>query len=271
MGGGKGGVGAIAGGTLGFAVGGPMGAAIGAGLGSSLGGSMDAAKGAQHAAEQQALMSKRAFQASTRIADQATVSGLANMDKALAVQERSLAGQEKLLAQIDPAIMEASQQALRLMRGESSKTLAPAQEQRRMQREKLLSSLREQLGPGAETSTAGIQALTRFDSETNQLMAGQQQQALQNLGQTFGVFSSYRPQLGAEAGNMANIANMRAGLQFNQAGVYQQAYRPMIDSAGASYVGQIARGQQMQALGNTLLGAAAQGAGSAWGAKMAGS
>jgi hypothetical protein len=216
---------------------------------------------AQNAAMAQQSIAQRAFSKSTGIADEATVAGLANMDKALGAQERSLANQEKLLAQIDPTIMEASQQALKLLRGESSSVLAPALEQRRQQREKLLASLREQLGPGAETSTAGIQALNRFDSESNSLAAGQQQQALQNVGQTFGTFSSYKPNIGQEASTFGNLAQGRAGLQFQQAGVYQKSFEPLLQTAGAQYTADTLRGQQSAAFGNALIGGAAQAAG----------
>ena len=232
----------------------------------------DGGAGAAHsAAMAQQATAQRAFRKVTSMADEATTQGLLTFDKALAAQERNLARSEEMLKQIDPTILEASQQALRLLRGEESGTLAPVKAQRDQQRQKLLNSLREQLGPGAETSTAGIQALTRFDAETNSLLSGQQQSALQNLGQTFGTFSSYAPKVGAEASALAGLGSARAGLQFDRANLYQQAYQPLIGSAGANYTRDALRGQQNMAFGQTLLGAAATlGAGYLGGPAMAG-
>jgi hypothetical protein len=211
------------------------------------------------AAMAQQRMANQAFKKVTSIADAATVSGLANFDKALASQEKNLARQEQMVSKIDPTIIEASQQALRLLRGESASTLKPLNDQRSMQRQKLVNSLREQLGPGAETSTAGIQALTRFDSETGQLTSGAQQQALSNVGNIFGQFSAGNPNIDASIGNFANLAQGRSGLQMQQANMYQQAYAPMLQTAGAQYTSDVMRGQQSSAFGQQLFGAALQG------------
>lgn len=216
------------------------------------------ASAAGNAAIQQQRVAQQSFNKVTGIADQTTTAGLASFDQALSAQEKNLSRQEQLISQIDPTIVEASQQALRLLRGESSSTLAPVQAQRDQQRQKLLNSLRQQLGPGAETSSAGMQALTRFDSETNQLMASQQQSALQGLGQTFGQFSSQKPNIGQEVSTFGNLASARAGLGYQQAGLYQQAYQPVIGNAGANQVANVARGQAASAFGSQLLAAGGQ-------------
>ena len=217
--------------------------------------SEDAAQGAALAQQDAAQRNYRNVEG---IVNKSTLAGLADYDKALGAQERSLANQEKLIAQIDPTIIEASQQALRLLRGESSSSLAPAQAQRDMQRQKLMNSLREQLGPGAETSTAGIQALTRFDAETNSLLAGQQQSALQNVGSIFGQFSNSKPSIANEATTFGNLAGAKAGLGFQQANALNAANQGVQQTAGAQFAGQAVRGAQSQALGNALINAGAQ-------------
>lgn len=103
------------------------------------------------------------------------------LTNALGRQERALAKQEQIMAQIDPAILEASQQALQLLRGEEARSIAPLREQRQRDRQKLVDNLREQMGSGAETSTAGMQALNQFDQQTSQLMAQTQESALGGL------------------------------------------------------------------------------------------
>lgn len=147
----------------------------------------------------------------------ATTQGILQLEQDLKRQEGNLARQEQLIAQIDPTIIEASQQALKLLRGEQSSTLAPLQRQRDMQRNKLLNSLREQLGPGAETSTAGIQALNRFDAETDTLFAGAQQSALQGLGNLSAQFTSQRPDIMREIMGMNQFGQQRTALGLGQA------------------------------------------------------
>jgi hypothetical protein len=217
-----------------------------------------AAAGAQAAGMAQQEEARRQFGELAGMTKETTVAGLANYDKAIAAQERNLARQEQLIAQIDPTIMEASQQALRLMRGEQASTLGPLKQQRDAQRQQLVNTLREQLGPGAETSTAGIQALTRFDQETSGIFAGAQQQALQGLGQTFGAFSSYKPSMLQESRGLGALGGERAGLQMDRARVLAQAGQPMIQSAGAQFTGDVMRGQGQQAFGASMFGAGLQ-------------
>lgn len=215
-------------------------------------GGSGAADAAQGAALAQMEMAKRVWKEQSKLINANTVQGLAAFDRDIKNQERNLSRQEQLISQIDPTIVEASQQALKLLRGEQSSTLAPINEQRNMQRQKLLNTLREQLGPGAETSTAGIQALTRFDSETNQLLAGQQQNALQMLGGVAGQFNSTRPDMFREVMGLSSLNQGKTQLGFQQADALFRARGPMLGTAGGQYAGQAVQGQQAQAWGNKL-------------------
>lgn len=239
--------GAVAGGLLG-------------GLGgmSSGKGADKAAKAAQRAAQERMAYAKQNYNTVNDILGKASVESLSQYDRALQFQEKNVARQEQMIAQIDPTIIEASQQALKLLRGEESSTLTPIKNQRNLQRQKLLNQLREQLGPGAETSTAGIQALTRFDSETNNLMAGQQQSALQGLGNTFGQFSAYRPNMSNDAITFGNLATGRYGIESNRAGMLNQAMGQVVNHAGANEVAAVAQGQYQQAMGNQVVGSLTQ-------------
>ena len=235
----------------------------GSGLGgivSGVFGGDDAAKAAQGAAMAQQGAAGNFYNTQASIINPATVQGLASFDRDIKNQEKNLSRQEQLISQLDPTIIEASQQALRLLKGEQSSALGPAQNQRNQQRQKLLNQLREQLGPGAETSTAGIQALTRFDSETNNLLAGQQQSALANLGNVSAQFTSQRPDMFREIAGLSSFGQGRSQLQFQQASALGQAMAPMLGTAGAQYTGQLVRGQQGQAWGNKLFEAGVSGA-----------
>lgn len=225
----------------------------------AIGGYMnDNAKRAANAAQAAALAQQQEAQRQARtiggITDQATASGIASFEQDIKRQEKNLSRQEQLISQIDPTVIEASQQALRLLRGEQSSTLAPIQQQRDMQRQKLLNSLREQLGPGAETSTAGIQALTRFDSETNSLMSGAQQQALSGLGGIAGQFNSIRPDMFRDIMGLSQLGQGKSNLLFNQASIFQNSNRPLLDTAGAQFTGDTVKANQGIALQNQLIG-----------------
>jgi len=235
-----------------------IGTLVGAGVGGALGavggkGAKKSRGAAQAAAIAQQREAQRQYKEQSGILNKASVMGMASMDKAIGQQEKNLARQEQMISQIDPTIIEASQQALKLLRGETSSTLAPLQRQRDMQRQKLMNSLREQLGPGAETSTAGIQAMNRFDAESSNLFAGAQQQALGNLGNISSQFSSQRPDIGREIGNMANFGMNKAGYGFQLAEGLRLAGAGKQATAGAQYTGQMMQGQYQQAQANQLM------------------
>lgn len=241
------------------------------GGGGLVGGAVDAVFGdggagaAQDAAMAQQEQARRNYAEIKGITDRATTQGLLSFEKDLANQEKELGRQEQLISQIDPTILEASQQALKLLRGESSSSLKPLNDQRAMQRQKLVNQLREQLGPGAETSTAGMQALSRFDSETNQLTAGQQQGALQLLGNTASQFSGLRPNMNQTIGLRSAYGQGGTNLQFQQAGLLSGAMQPLTQTAGAEFTGEALRGQRNMGLMQMAIGGAAQYAGAGGG------
>jgi hypothetical protein len=176
-----------------------------------------------------------------------SIAGMLNFEKELGQLDKNLKRSEDLISQIDPTIIEASQQALKLLRGEDAGVTAPLKRQRETQRQRLLNSLREQLGPGAETSTAGIQALTRFDAETDSLFSNAQQNAIQGLGNTAGQFNAVRPDMFRDAMGKVQIGQGNANI-LNQAG------QNVIDSAGAEFTEGTIRGQNNAAFGRSMLG-----------------
>jgi len=183
---------------------------------------------------------------------------LAN-EQALKAQERSLVRQEELAESINPALKQAALQAAGLLRGEEAAALGPLRNQRQQARQDLLNTLREQLGPGAETSSAGQQALNRFDSETSTILGGAQQQSLNTLLQT--TLAS-RPDIGGAAAGLSNQANvgLNRALSFGgfASGARQAAFNPQFQSAGADQVQNLIRAQQGQAIGGEAFSGALQ-------------
>lgn len=232
----------------------------------------DAARAAGAAAMAQQGEARRQFdiaqgyrQDAINATEPLTIAAMAQMDKVIGMQEKNISRQEQMIAQIDPTILEASNQALKLLRGEQSSTLNPLKSQRDQQRMRLLNNLREQLGPGAETSTAGLQALNRFDMETDSLFAGAQQQALQNVTGVFSNFNAGRPDMMREYGGLGNMIGSRADIRFRQQdlinGLNQGVFgagQQMIGTAGAEFTQDMMRAKQRQANYGQLMQAGTQ-------------
>lgn len=216
------------------------------------------ADAAQRAAMAQQGAAQTNYDRTASIVNPATTQALLQADKTLDLQSKNISRQEQLISQIDPTIMEASQQALKLLRGEDSSTLAPLKNSRNQQRQQLLNTLRAQLGPGAETSTAGMQALSKFDTESANVFAGAQQSSLNQMGQTAGQFNSTRPQMLNEIMGLDQISSNRAGLSFQQANLLSGAYQGVVNNSGAQYTADVMRGKQNAAFGSQMVGAAAQ-------------
>lgn len=236
--------------------------AVGVGGGAVVGGAMssiggkNAAGAAEDAARAQMQEARRAYGETKSIVDPATIQGMASLDRDIKNQERNLTRQEQMISQLDPTIIEASQQALKLLRGDKASSMGPLENQRAMQRQKLVNTLRSQLGPGAETSSAGMKALTAFDQESSSLFSNAQQQALGMMGNISSQFSSQRPDMLREISGLSGFGQAQTNLQFQRAAALSNARQGLQQSAGGSAIGVMMQGQQQQAMGNQLLGAA---------------
>lgn len=196
-----------------------------------------------------------------------TMAGLNAMSNSIKTQEMQVGRAENLMKNLDPALMEASQQALKLMRGEQANSLAPMQAQRTVQRQKLMDNLRSQLGAGAETSSIGQAALQKFDMDTNSQMAQLQQGALGNLNSFLGTQAGVRSSLSNEnsrlsglGSNIGQYQNMRNQMvqngYTNSAGLVNQGWQAKMGNAGAAYAGpmyQAMATQQGAALASTAM------------------
>jgi len=230
---------------------------------------------------------------------QATPAELQAQEQALAMGGKQLAADERLLASIDPALMEASQKALSMLRegyqspqsGRVPAAYAPFEAQRQAERQKLVNSLQSQYGPGAETSSIGSKALREFDlaGATQSAQFGMQQdqqnygrfqdafQGASNLanllgGQRQGIDLQARGfnQIGTAGIFQNRMLNSRTGLHGSSLAALSGAQAPLIQSAGAPYVAQQARAQGQTAFMQNLVNAGIGGGLAAIGGKGGG-
>lgn len=203
------------------------------------------------------------------LADANSPEELSAIRRALDTSERDLGRVEQLIGSIDPTILEASNQALSILRGGNAAGTDVLSRQRSNQRQQLVDRLREQFGSGAEQSSVGLKALADFDERTSVILEENRQT---NLGQLTGIASTLS---GTRSGlstsgvgtllGVANTAGARAGriaglnLQGEQliqsgrnsvvnammggAGLVQNAAGPVINNAGAPFVGDVLNAQ----------------------------
>lgn len=110
-----------------------------------------------------------------------TAEELGALRRSISIQQEEIKRTDEVLKAVDPAIIEAAKQARSLLSGKEAQVLAPIRRARERQKDALRSRLRQQLGPDFETSSAGIEALSRFEEESISLESNAQLQATQAL------------------------------------------------------------------------------------------
>ncbi len=157
---------------------------------------------------------------------------LKNIQQNIDLNNQDIARKEKLLASSDPAIIEAGQQALKLLRGEESANLNPLRGNITKQEQALRAKLQAQLGSGYENTTAGIQALQAFNEQSSNALANAQQQS---LGQLLGVAQDSSARYGMQS-NITNTQNLGALLSGLQGRKVSAINGTPITNAGAGFV-----------------------------------
>jgi len=228
----------------------PVAGLLAGGAAASLAGGILGA-GAAGDASQAQLEEQRRMREEAKAAAKPTAAELKALNDQNAANTRDLERREKLLASSDPALIEAGRQALGLLQGKEVKSLDPIRKRREQDREKLKQRLRDQLGPGFETSTAGAQALNQFDQATDEnLFQAQSQQ----LGQLLGVAQNVQG-LASTRGNVdAFIQNQQAIHSIKSRQVNAITGTPITATPG-KFVQQALLGQTLSGIG----GAAIQG------------
>lgn len=178
---------------------------------------------------------------------------LAQMNRAVELNEQDIARKTKLLESSDPAIIESGRQALRLLQGEEARTLDPIKRRRQEQRDRLNDRLRAQLGSGFQNSSAGIQAISRFDQETDSLLAQEQDRS---LGRLLGVAerTSQQQGLAGSVGRAGTLANLFGGPSRRRVAAIQGT--PITPFAGAQFAGELQQARNIQGLIGGVTGAA---------------
>lgn len=220
------------------------------------------AEAQQRIAEAQLAEQVRTRELATAAAEP-SIAEMRQLERSIALNDKDIARKERLIASSDPALIEAGQQALALLRGQEAAILSPLKNQRAKERAKLDERLRAQLGTGYETSTAGLQALAAFDEASNNVYANAQQQS---LAQLLGVAQNTSSQYGLQnnISNAANISNVYGNQSNRRVSAINQT---PITAVGAQFAGDLANAQFQQATMNNLLNLGVQGASTYFGAQ----
>jgi hypothetical protein len=209
-------------------------------------GSQQAASGAMGAANMQANAASLARNQAMGYAN-ATPQELNILGQQYQAASTNLSQQQQLMSSIDPALMEASKQALAIMQGGSGAATQPMFALRNQQRAQLVTSLQNQYGPGAESTAIGQQALQQFDMQTQNMQTGQ-------LGNMMGMAESGGgPGLNNAINSLSQVSSGYNAIQSRQVNAALGTQQNMVNTAGAPYVGQTLGGQGMASLGNNVM------------------
>ena len=254
--------------------------AIGAGLTNQAIGGVMQSNAARRAADAQLNQAEKERQFEMRVRQedrdeamriaQASPQELEQINRAIQLNEQDIARKQKLIDSADPALIEAGQQALNLLEGEEAKTLDPIRRNRAEQKEKLKDRLRNQLGSGFETTTAGAQALNQYDLQTSDILAQEQSRTLgQLLGVAQNTANSFRVTPNVQmAGTLAQLAGRPADRALTAlTSISRIPGQSTIQYQGAPFVGQALQGQMVSNTGKTLtnIGASYFGGGGSFG------
>lgn len=198
----------------------------------------------------------------------------AAVDKAMQAQSVNLSRTQKLVDNIDPALIEAGKQTKQLLEGQSAPVLSNLQQQRQVQRQQMLDSLRQQIGPGAETSSMGQNMLMKFDSETSNIMSSAQQSYLSQVSGlaldggrvTSGTLSAMSESLAKLGQQWGDIGATRAKILEGTMASSDRAYQSNVETAAGQAAGGYAQGALWQNVGSGLgqiAGVVAQSGGNA--------
>jgi len=120
-------------------------------------------------------------------------------EQALTANLSSIQKAQDSLNALDPQVKAAGKNLYDLLIGQSAAILKPLQTQLNYQRQEMVSNLASQMGPGWMTSSAGIEAMTKFDNNSALTLNSAQMNAIQTVGQQYAGLA------GLEQTGQANI------------------------------------------------------------------
>lgn len=162
--------------------------------------------------------------------------------------DRALARQERLLNAVDPALIEAGHQALKLLRGQEAQTLSPLQGERARQRAALAEQIQSTMGAGGVNSAAGAEQLKQFDTQTALILGQAQQSALNTL---LGTSLQARPNPYQGIAERQAITNQMGNIQARQINALKGS--SVVPFAGAQYLGDLTRAESGAQAANSAL------------------
>lgn len=202
-------------------------------------------------------------------------------DAALSASLGSIQKQQANLDAMDPVVKASGQQAYDLITGKSATILGPMQTHLAKQRQSLVDNLSSQMGPGFMTSSAGISALTQFDSQASLTLNQAQMSVIQSYGSLAGLQQQGQASItaGTQSAFGQAIAADAAGLQAFQFGQTREtnavlgamsanplnpfgvpaAQNNVVQTAGGPYAAGGALGGALTSLGGHIAGAAMSG------------
>lgn len=236
-----------------------FGVIAGVGAATSLAGSFMGAQSAQNAAkaQEEAANNYNKFLQGQQQKALALVNNPADMaayDQALHAQEQVVQKQQALAESLSPNLIDIGKQLHGLLNGQSAPVLDNLKNQRALQRQQLVERMNQQMGPGGQTSSAGIQALNQFDTETSNVLS----QAQNDYTKQFMSASLDSPQVmnalgGANKDLVSMTANSpgqrQANILMGFTGAQSQAAEMQQQAAGAGSVSGQLMGQGLSQLG----------------------
>lgn len=198
----------------------------------------------------------------TKYADSADE--IIQLQRAVQTNQQDIVRQQRILDSTDPAVIEAGKQALNLMKGVESSTLAPLRSKLQKDEQTLRGKLLKQLGPGYENSTAGIQALNAFQESSSNALSNAQQTAINSYLGTAQNFSSQG--LSQQTSQAGTLGSLYGNIAQRKVSAVQGS--PI--NAGLQYAGEMASAQakqqnfgQLMQIGGMAVGAVTGGIGGA--------
>ena len=194
---------------------------------------------------------------------QATPQELNVLSQSYQAASQNVGQQQQLMASIDPALMQASQQALSIMQGGTAALNSPMMAQRNQQRAQLQNSLNAQYGPGSQIAQ---QQLNNFDTQTDSMFQQNQLGALSTYGnyQNQGMQASQGAMGSALGGLMgvgqgySAIQNRMLNTQMQNQGMYTNSVlgtgNNLVANAGGNSLASGIMGQGMASMGQGLMG-----------------
>lgn len=212
---------------------------------------------------------------------------LSTRGQALSASMDAIGKMQAQLDAVDPQVKAAGSNLYDLLSGKSAAILAPLQKQLDLQRQNLVSNLAGQMGPGFMTSSAGIEALTKFDTNSSATLANAQLSAVQQATSTYAQVAGLQQQgqnaIASQTGEAFGRA-LTADADVLQAqqlvqnrytnatlgameanpidyGAPVRAQGTVVNTAGGQFAGTAAFGQMLSNIGGAGLGTAGNIAG----------